>query len=86
MDGPTASAPIRPPAQISSAEWDARWEHGGLPEPFLRRDRRFSRRWRSLRQEQLSREDLREVAQVAEVGTLETLMQILAERSAQQLI
>jgi len=35
---------------------------------------------------QLSREDLREVAQVADVGTLETLMQILAERSAQQLI
>jgi predicted AAA+ superfamily ATPase len=77
---------IRPPAQISSAEWDALWEHGGFPEPFLRRDSRFTRRWRSLRQEQLSREDLREVAQVADLGTMETLMQILAERSAQQLI
>lgn len=77
---------IRPPAQISSAEWEALWEHGGFPEPFLRRDSRFTRRWRSLRQEQLSREDLREVAQIADLGTLETLMQILAERSEQQLI
>jgi len=77
---------IQPPSEIASVEWDALWEHGGFPEPFLRRDSRFTRRWRSLRQEQLSREDLREVAQVADLGTMETLMQILAERSAQQLV
>jgi predicted AAA+ superfamily ATPase len=80
------SREIRPAAEVASAEWDALWEHGGFPEPFLRRDSRFTRRWRSLRQEQLSREDLREVAQVADLGTMETLMQLLAERSAQQLV
>jgi len=77
---------VHTPDEISSADWDALWEHGGFPEPFLRRDTRFTRRWRSLRQEQLSREDLREVARVADLGIMETLMQILAERSAQQLI
>jgi predicted AAA+ superfamily ATPase len=77
---------IQPPTEITAADWDALWEHGGFPEPFLRRDSRFSRRWRSLRQEQLSREDLREVTHVADLGTIETLMQILAERSAQQLV
>ncbi len=77
---------VHVPAEVSSADWDALWEHGGFPEPFLRRDTRFTRRWRSLRQEQLSREDLREVARVADLGIMETLMQILAERSAQQLI
>jgi uncharacterized protein len=77
---------IQPPAELTSAEWDALWEHGGFPEPFLRRDSRFTRRWRSLRQEQLSREDLREVAQVTDLGTMETLMQLLAEQSAQQLV
>ncbi|MBV9625123.1 MAG: ATP-binding protein [Acidobacteria bacterium] len=77
---------IWPPAEIAPAEWDALWEHGGFPEPFLHRDSRFTRRWRSLRQEQLSREDLREVAQVIDLGTMETLIQILAESSAQQLI
>src|SRR5256884_5785403 len=40
----------------------------------------------SLRQEQLSREDLRELAHVSDLGTMETLMQLLAERSAQQLV
>ena len=74
------------PEEVRSSDWDALWEHGGFPEPFLRRDARFTRRWRSLRYEQLSREDLREVARVADLGTLETLMQILAEHSAQQLI
>jgi len=77
---------IHAPEEIRSADWDALWEHGGFPEPFLRRDTRFTRRWRSLRYEQLSREDLREVARVSDLGTLETLMQILGECSAQQLI
>ena len=77
---------IQPPAEVASAEWDALWEHGGFPEPFLRRNTRFTRRWRSLRQEQLSREDLREVSLVQDLGTMEILMQILAERSAQQLV
>ena len=77
---------LHPPVEIAPADWDALWEHGGFPEPFFRRDSRFTRRWRSLRQEQLSREDLREVAQVTDLGTIETLMQILAERSAQQLV
>ena len=77
---------IQPPAEITAADWNALWEHGGFPEPFYRRDTRFTRRWRSLRQEQLSREDLREVARVTDLGTMETLMQLLGERSAQQLI
>jgi uncharacterized protein len=80
------SREIQPPAELASAEWDALWEHGGFPEPFLRRESRFTRRWRSLRQEQLSREDLREVTQVADLGTMETLMQLLAEQCAQQLV
>jgi len=63
---------IQAPAEIAASEWNALWEHGGFPEPFYRRDTRFTRRWRSLRQEQLSREDLRDVARVADLGTMET--------------
>ncbi len=77
---------IHPPAEMVSADWDALWEHGGFPEPFLRRDSRFTRRWRSLRQEQLSRGDLRDLAQITDLGTMEVLMQLLAERSGQQLV
>ena len=38
---------IQPPAEVSSTDWDALWEHGGFPEPFLRRDIRFTHRWRT---------------------------------------
>ena len=47
---------------------------------------RRNRRWRSLRHEQLSREDLRDVAHITDLGTMEILMQLLVERSAQQLV
>ena len=77
---------IHSPGAISAADWDALWEHGGFPEPFLRRNARFTRRWRSLRLAQLSREDMREVTSVRDLGVIETLMQILAERSGQQLV
>jgi predicted AAA+ superfamily ATPase len=75
-----------PPRPVIDAEWQALWEHGGFPEPFLRRDARFTRRWRSLRRDQLTREDIRDVAQIESRGLLETLTDILAERSGQQLI
>ena len=77
---------IQPPAEIASADWESLWEHGGFPEPFVRRDSRFTRRWRSLRREQLAREDLRDVSQVQDLRTMETLMLLLAERSGQQLV
>jgi hypothetical protein len=77
---------IHPPTEPTLADWDALWEHGGFPEPFLRREARFTRRWRSLRQEQLAREDLRDLARVSDLGTMEVLMQLVAERSAQQLV
>ncbi len=79
-------APIQPPAAIKSADWSALLEHGGFPEPFLKRDMRFTRRWRSLRQEQLTREDLRDVAKLQDLHSMETLAAVLAEHSSQQLI
>jgi predicted AAA+ superfamily ATPase len=77
---------IHAPAEVAAEDWDALWKHGGFPEPFLRRELRFTRRWRTLRQEQLSREDLREVASIRDLGSIEMLMQLLAEHSGQQLI
>ncbi len=77
---------LQSPMEIEVADWDALWTHGGFPEPFLRREARFTRRWRSLRQDQLAKEDLREVTRVQELGAMDTLMRILAERSGQQLV
>jgi uncharacterized protein len=77
---------IQEPIAIDAADWEALSTHGGFPEPFLRRDLRFTRRWSALRRDQLAREDLREVTRVQELGTMETLMHILAERSGRQLV
>jgi len=77
---------IRPPREIDEDDWRALVVHGGFPEPFLKRDPRFTNRWRSLRHEQLSKEDLRDVTRVQELGAIEVLMRVLEERSAQQLV
>lgn len=79
-------SPVRPPACISDEDWQALQVHGGFPEPFLKREPRFTRRWRALRYEQLAREDLRDVTRVQDLGTMELLMRLLAERSAGQLV
>ncbi len=61
---------IHPPSPVNDAEWLPLWEHGGFPEPFLRRDVRFTRRWRSLRRDQLTHEDIRDIAQIVRFAAL----------------
>lgn len=77
---------VRPPRKIRPADFDALWRHGGYPEPFLKRDARFSRRWQSLRLEQLAREDIRDLTQIQHLDQLELVVKLLSERSAHQLI
>lgn len=77
---------VRPPKKIAAAEFDALWSHGGYPEPFLKRDARFSRRWQSLRMEQLTREDIRDLTQIQQIDQIESLVNLLVNRSARQLI
>lgn len=78
--------PISAPAHLPESSWQALWTHGGFPEPFLKRDVRFSRRWQDMRRQQLLREDVRDLTRVQELGQLETLALLLAERSGAQLI
>lgn len=77
---------IRSPKKVSPVNFNALWAHGGYPEPFLKRDMRFSRRWQSLRLEQLVREDIRDLTQIQQLDQLELLVKLLSERSAHQLI
>jgi predicted AAA+ superfamily ATPase len=77
---------IRPPKKVKAIDFDALWQHGGYPEPFLKRDPRFSRRWQSLRMEQLIREDVRDLTQIQQLDQLQMLVKFLADRSAHQLI
>ena len=77
---------IRPPHRIAEKDFDALWTHGGYPEPFLKRDIRFTRRWSSLRQQQLLREDIRDLTRIQELGQIEALVHVLMEHSGDQLV
>jgi len=77
---------VRQQSKVKAAEFEALWQHGGYPEPFLKRDIRFSRRWQSLRLEQLVREEIRDLTQIQQVDQLELLVKLLTHRSAHQLI
>jgi len=88
QDLPDPKRVIRAPRKVRETDFEALWLHGGYPEPFLKRDIRFSRRWQSLRLEQLVREDIRDLRQIQHIGQLEleALVSLLANRSAHQLV
>ena len=77
---------VRLPRRIGTTDWEALRRHGGYPEPFLKRDPRFSRRWQALRHRQLVREDVRDLTRVQQLDQLELMARMLADRSGQQLI
>jgi hypothetical protein len=83
---PDPAKVIRPPHRITEKDFDALWTHGGYPEPFLKRDIRFTRRWSSLRRQQLLREDIRDLTRIQELGQIEALVHVLIEHSGDQLI
>ena len=64
---------IIPPRRIGEDEWRALRRYGGFPEPFLKSDDRFHTRWRKLREQQLLKEDLRDLTRIQELGQIEML-------------
>jgi len=85
-DLPDSQAVLRKPRAISEADFTALWKHGGFPEPFVKRDVRFTRRWSSLRRQQLLREDIRDLTRIHELGQIEVLVDILLEHSGDRLV
>lgn len=82
---PNSERIIRLPQQPLAEDFDALWEHGGYPEPYLKRDPRFTRRWQNLRSQQLLREDLRDLTQIQHLDQIGALARMLADRSGSQL-
>jgi len=86
QDLPDPDRIVRSPRPIPQDEFSALWTHGGYPEPFVKRDIRFTRRWQALRTHQLLREDIRDMTRIQQLGQLETLAALLSARSGQQLV
>lgn len=77
---------IARPMAMDDETWERLLTFGGFPEPFVRADKMFVRRWRQLRFEQLVREDIRKDTAIRELDQIEALAKILSERSGEQLV
>ena len=77
---------VRSPKRLSDDEWTALVRFGGFPDPFVNRDVRFSRRWNSLRFEQLLKTDMRDLTRISELDQLSALAEILSNRSGELLV
>ena len=75
----------RPPSPISETDWKALLEHGGFPEPFIQCSPDFSKRLKTIRKDQLFREDLRDGTRIQELAQLELLADLLRRQAAQSL-
>ncbi len=71
------------PGPIADDQWNALRKFGGFPEPFLKADQRFYNRWRTLRTEQLLREDLRDLTRIQELSQVEMLAELLRNQAGQ---
>ncbi|HYF97924.1 MAG TPA: AAA family ATPase [Coxiellaceae bacterium] len=74
---------IQIPKPIETETFDALFEFGGFPEPFINRNKQFSRRWKQLRQEQLFREDIRDISQLQDIHRLEILAELIKSQAGQ---
>ena len=77
---------VRSPKRLPDDEWAALLRFGGFPDPFVNRNVRFSRRWNSLRFDQLMTTDMRDLTRIAELDQISALAEILAHRSGEQLV
>ena len=55
--------------------------NGGFPEPFIKNDPRFLNRWKTIRQEQLIKQDIRDLSRIQELGQIELLAEILKHQA-----
>jgi uncharacterized protein len=69
--------------RISDEDFQALYEYGGFPEPFLKRNKKFYKRWKRLRMQQLFTEDIRDLTRIQELGEIELLANLLQGQASQ---
>jgi len=76
---------IQQPVKIKAADFDALFEFGGFPKPFLQRDKEFYRQWQRARHQLLTHEDIRDTNLIHDLNRLDTLIAFLKESAAHQI-
>lgn len=61
-------------------EFDTLFEYGGFPEPLIKSNPRFLRRWHNEKIERMFREDITDIEQIRDLGNMKLLSDMLPER------
>ena len=83
LNRPLSATELHQPSELADVDFQSLLSFGGFPEPFLKKDQRFFNRWSKLREQQLFKEDIRELTQVQELAQLETLATLLKSQIGQ---
>lgn len=76
-------SPCSLPSKIQNDVFAALIEFGGFPEPFLKAEKQFYRRWQRLKQQQMMKEDIRDLSRVQELAQLDVLAAVLQHQVGQ---
>jgi uncharacterized protein len=79
---PTPGDELPVPASGDQSTVESLLRFGGFPEPFLAQSARTLRRWQAERLERFFREDVRDLAAIRDLSSLQLLADLLPERAA----
>ncbi|MGL4824886.1 MAG: ATP-binding protein [Alphaproteobacteria bacterium] len=71
------------PHNIGNELFDTLLAFGGFPDPFLKAEKRYYRKWQQLRHQQLFQEDIRDLSNIHEISLLEVLAKTLQQQAGQ---
>jgi predicted AAA+ superfamily ATPase len=74
---------IGPPRKIEDDVFEALLTFGGFPDPFIKGEKRYYKRWQNLRQQQFFQEDIRDLSSIHELALLEVLATLLKRQVGQ---
>lgn len=67
-------------SQFHKSEFETLFEYGGFPEPLLKGNARFLRRWHNEKIERMFREDITDIEQIRDLSHMKLLSDILPDR------
>lgn len=74
---------INEPKELEGQQFKHLFEFGGFPQVFLKSNKQFSHKWHTLRNKLLFYEDIKDMANIQEVGQMEVLAELLKEQIGQ---
>lgn len=72
-----------PPRKIDNDIFETLLTFGGFPDPFIKGEERYYKRWQNLRHQQFFQEDIRDLSNIHELALLEVLATLLKRQVGQ---